>query len=261
MKNKLIIISVCLFSSIFSSFGQWNVQTGYDLGVFTNDYYDYSELLKEKEASHLLHRLNVKLEYQLKNNLLISMNSGVDFHDVKHDLLFTLESIYSGTEMKQHNRSIHHSTIQNYKIGLSVGYMYSFNDFSSISFGVNYDQFFVNRVKNQKSYHIIEYYSDFETQNSKLQFRDEKYTSMIDQNEIGNGNKFKVNNRLIIFSLSYRYQIDDFFINSSAGLSFRNNNLVGTASFIPKPQNLFLFGINFGYTLPQKSKLTSNNSQ
>lgn len=253
MRLHRILILTFITTALFS-YGQWNVQTGYDFGFFTNNYHDQSELLEEKEASHLLHRFNLGLEYQLKNNFLFSVNSGVDIHNIKHNLLFTLESIYSGTQMKQYNRSIHHSIIQNYKAGLSIGYLYSINTSSSIIIEVNYDQFFVNKINNKISSHIIEYYSDFETQNSELQLRDEKYTSMIDLNEIGYGNEFIVNNKLIIFSLNYRYQKGDFFINSSAGFSFRNNNLVKTATFIPKPQNLFLFGINLGYIFPQKDK-------
>lgn len=247
---KLLAIYI-VFNS-HAIIAQWNIQTGYDFGVFTTDYYG-SHLLNKKESSHYLHRLNAKTEYQFKNNFFLSFNSGIDYHDVQHNLQTIEGAVFDGSTMEQHSNSIHHSTLQSYRLGLSLGYRYSINNVASFLFSINYDQFFINRIKNKKSSYTVNYYSSSEVEDNILYYSGEEYRTMIDLREIGYRNKFKRANRYIIFSIGYRYQKGDFFMNPSIGFSPRNNNLVGSASVIPKQQNLFLFGINFGYTLPKKT--------
>jgi hypothetical protein len=107
-------------------------------------------------------------------------------------------------------------------------------------------------VKIKKSEYSQKYYSESD-ENNPFQSTKEQST-MIDFDEIGYRNKLSRHNQLFIFSLGYRYKFNNRFIGCSFGFSPLNKSLVRPRFFIPESQNLFLFGINFGYTFPQKNK-------
>lgn len=247
--------TVLVFLALNSCFGlgQFNVQIGYDFGFFTTDYHG-SHLLNKEDDLHRLHRLNGKLEYHFQNNLIIALDAGINVHNVRHNLLIIENAVFAGSVVEQHSISVHHSTFQAFRTGLSVGYKFDIGKTSSILFTVNYAQFFFNRVIIRQSYSAINYYLTSDVENMDPDYSFEKHTPMINLNEIGYRNKFKNQNKHIIFSLGYRYHHNDFFINPSLSFSPSNNSLVSPASVIPRTQSLFLFGVSVGYTFPQKNK-------
>lgn len=247
MKRTTSLPLILLLFVFKISFGQWNVQTGYDFGFFRTDYQG-SEALSTEEDSHNLHRINVKLEYQFKNNFLVSLNTGANIHNVSHDLKTIKNTNFDGNSVVRHRTSIHNSTLQTYRIGLSIGYNFSINNSSSVIVSVNYNQFFFNKVTNKRSLFITNYYLSSDGEKSDPIYTENEYQDMIDLDEIGYRNKFKKENKHLVFSLGYRHQIRDFFINPTLGLSLLNNSLVKPEFIIPKRQTLFLFGLNIGYT-------------
>lgn len=249
--KRIKIYYLCILLLVANmSIAQLNIQTGYDFGVFITDYYG-SEVLSKVDNSHRIHRINGKLEYQIKKSLLIGLNTSLDIHNIRHHLENKGNNVGSSSFQKE--KSIHHSKIQSNRLGLSIGYQYLLNSTSSLYFSINYDQFIINKVNIIKSEHIVERFllSDVEN-NNPYQTRRE-HRSMIDLNEIGYRNKLTKDNRHIVFSLGYRYYKGNFFVSPSISVTTKNKSLVRTF-IIPKRQNLFLFGVNFGYTFPQKNK-------
>jgi len=234
----------------YNVFGQFNVQTGYNFGFFDTKYYA-PELVGKSDNSHRINRLNGRVEYQLKKKLLIGLNTGLDFFDIRHH--FETKGDNVGVSSFKKAESIHHSRIQAYRVGLSIGYQYLFNNGSSLCFSVNYDQFFINSVKIIRSDYIKKLFSISEVENNAPYLTSVEHRTMIDLNEIGYRNEFKQDNRHIIFSLEYRYYWERFFMSSTLAISTKNKNPIRSFR-IPKRQNLFLFGINLGYTFPQKDQ-------
>ena len=234
-----------------SVFGQWNIQTGYDFGIFKVDYYS-NNVLNKSESSQHIHRLKGKLEYRIKGSFLISLNTGVDIYDIYHNLDYTRTNPASGILINE--TSIHHSRIQTYRTGFSVGYQLHLKNHHSLLLSLTYDHFFINKVNIKRSDHIKKWFLNSEEYNQNNEYLNKKeHTRMINLTEIGYKNNLIKDNRHIIFSLGYRYQNGAFFVSPSIGVTTKNRNKVRPFA-IPKRQNLFLFGINFGYTLPQKSK-------
>ncbi|PHR43960.1 MAG: hypothetical protein COA32_15610 [Fluviicola sp.] len=250
MKPIFALLLIIFISNI--SFSQWNIQAGYDFGVFTTDYHE-SHLLSKKEDSHHLHRINGRLEYQFKNNFLISLNTGVNIHEVRSELQSLKNTNFSGNSVVRNRTSINHSILQTYRVGLSIGYNFSFNDISSIFFTLNYDHFFINKITNKQSSFITNYYSTSDVENDNPLYTVNEYRAMIDLDEIGYRNKFKKENSHIIFSLGYRHQIRNFFISPSLGWSPINNSFVDPILVVPLPQTMFLFSLNLGYTFNKKN--------
>lgn len=245
------VFLIVVFSLITSHkvFCQLNIQTGYDIG-----FYDFSfngeYLLSDKKVSHFLHRTNVKLEYKFKNNFFIGLKTGLDFHDYHHELVYIREG---NDYAEMHDISKHESVIRNSNIGLSIGYIYHFNQVSSLFLMINYDQFFINNVKNTESSYVEKYYSISETEGKYLAARSEKYATMIDLEDIGYYEKLNLENRHVIFSIGYRYQFNDVFMSSSIKYSPFNRSLFGTGFITPDGnQNIFLFGLKIGYTFSKK---------
>lgn len=234
----------------YNVFGQFNVQTGYNFGFFHTKYY-VPELLSKTDNAHRINRLNLELEYQFKKKLLIGLNTGVDFNDIRHHLETKGDNV--GVSSFKIAESIHHSKIQTFRLGLSIGYQYLFKNASSLCFSVNYDQFFINSVNIIKSEYIKSLSSATEAENNAPYLTIVEHRAMIDLNEIGYRNKIKKDNRYIIFSLEYRYYWECFFVSTSMAISTKTTNPVRSFS-LPKPQNLFLFGVNIGYTFSKNSE-------
>lgn len=242
LKSSLLFFMI--FRFVFT-FGQWNVQTGYDFAPFITTGNNSSKLLGKTENSHRIHRLNGRLEYQFKNNLFLGLNSGIDFHNIQRHLETRGTSIGVSSSLKE--TSIYHVNKQTYRIGLQIGYNYSITDESSICFAIEYGQFFFNRVNIKESLFIEERFLNPEVDDPWL--RTEEHRPMTNLNDLGYGNEIKLENRNIVFSIQYRHQFNKFFISPNVGVSPWNNINFGRVG-----KTFFLFGINFGYTLPQKSK-------
>ena len=248
---KFFLFTILCFSISNTFFSQLNIQSGYDMGYYNitlDDEYD----LSKKRRLHLLHRLNLKVEYLLKSNFLIGVNTGIDIHNYQHEYTLSHEG-NNYTEIKE--VSMNESIISANRIGLSIGYQHPITNTSSLSLMVNYDQFFISRIKNKESLFIKEYYSISETEDKYLAVRSEKYATMIDLEEIGYYQKLNLKNRHLIFSIGYRYNLSDVFISSSLKFSPFNRRFVDPVFIIPNGnQNIFFFGFKIGYTFPQKDK-------
>lgn len=252
MKFFFVSIVFLVAHNCSTILGQFNIQTGYDFGFFKTDYYYSNEFLSLKDDSHQIHRLNGKIEYQFKNNLLVSLNTGIDIHDFRHHLETKGDNVGASSFIQ--SKSFHHSKIQTYRFGLSIGYQHYLNNTSILFLSISYDQFFVNSVNINRSDYIRNRFLISEVENNNPYFTSIEHRAMIDLNEIGYRNKFKTDNRHIIFSLGYRYYKGSFFISPSLAITTKNKTPVRSFGAPPKPQNLFLFGVNLGYTLPQKNK-------
>lgn len=243
LKSSLIFFMI--FRFVFT-FGQWSVQTGYDLATFVTGN-NNSELLGKIENSHIIHRLNGRLEYQFKNNFFLGLNSGIDFHNIQRHLETRGTSIGVSSTIKE--TSIYHVNKQTFRVGLQIGYNYSINNKSSFCFLIEYGQFFFNKIKIKESLFIDERFLNSELDNNNPWLRTEEHRPMTNLNELGYGNKIKVENRNIVFSIQYRHYFNKFFISPTVGVSPWNNINFGRVG-----KTFFLFGVNFCYTLPQKNK-------
>lgn len=238
--NKIIFL--CLLILAFNSSAQWNILTGYDFGSHTN-------AAAKQKGFNYLHRININNEYIFIDKITFSLNSGVDFHqiDYKYNTRMTNPSGNSSREYFYSSEI----DIQNFRLGFSLGYLFNINDASSIHCNFSYDQYFVNNVSIKESYIITNLYDvpSNEIDNNEPNSSSNEFFELIDLSRFGYKNRFLKENRNIIFSLGYRYRFDNFFISPSIGFSPRNHGFI-----LSTGQNLFLFGVNFGYTLPQKSK-------
>jgi len=247
---KLFLITIICFSISNTFFSQLNIQSGYDIGYY-DMVYNGEYLLSENEGMHHLQRINFKIEYRIKNNFLVGFRTGIDFHNYRHDILLVSEG-NNYTEIRE--QSINKSQMRSNVVGLLFGYKHPINNKSSLFLTINYNQFFISRIKNKESLFVEEYYSTLENNDNYLAAKTVSYKSMIDLDKVGYQNKLKLDNRHVMFSFGYRYQINDILISTLFKFSPFNRSLVGTGFIIPDNQNLFLFGINIGYTFPQKDQ-------
>lgn len=240
--NKVIILFLTLVLNFHLVSGQWNIQTGYDFGTFTIP-------VTQRKNFNKIHRVNLVGEYIFKNNILVNLNTGVDFH------LIDYHSTSRITDPSGNNSTESISTkdinIQNFRIGLSLGYQFKINNISSIKLNLSYDQYFVNHLVINESFRIKNSYDvpADEIDYNEPNIQTYEFSPRLDYQRFGYRNKFVIDNRNIIFSLGYRHQMDNFFVNPSLGFSPLNTGFI-----LFRRQNLFLFGINLGFTLPQKNK-------
>lgn len=243
----LLILFVCCTQNIFS---QFNLQAGYDVGFYDMTY-NSEYLLSEKKGSHLLHRAILKVEYQFKNNLLFGINTGIDFHNYRHEIMSIMEG---NTYIENHSKSIHESIFRTNRVGLSFGFKHHINNNSKLFFTLSYDQFIISSVKNKESLRIEENYLYSESSGKYLANKTESYETMINLDEIGYYQKLNLDNRHVIFSIGYRYQINEVFFSSSLKFSPFNRSFVDPIFISPTNQNIYLFNLTFGYTFSKKSE-------
>jgi len=238
LHHILIFASVC---TAFLTYGQWNVQTGYDFGTFTIP-------KTERKNFNNLHRFSLIGEHVFENKMLVNINTGIDFHRINYQTVNTTEPTndYS-EEFISHNNV----NIQNFKMGLSMGYNFIIDHTSSIKVSLLYDHYFVNRLTIKKSYSKINSYNEPANNLASNEPLSQVYefSPDIDFERFGYKNNFVLNNNNISLSVGYCYKLGRVFINSSLRFSPLNTGFV-----LFRRQNLFLFGINLGYTFPQKDK-------
>lgn len=238
--RKIFFVLFILNSSLI--FSQFNVQTGYDFGTFTIP-------ATQRKNFNNSHRVNLASEYIFTNKVLVSLNSGVDLQKIN----YTSNNIINGSDENSSTEYISESeiNIQTYRVGLSLGYQFEITPLTNILFKISYDQYFVNKVSITKGYQIKNFYTvpSNEIDNNEPIISTKEFSPNIDFQRIGFRNKFLKENRNIVFSLIYRYHINDFFISPSISFSPFNEGFV-----LFRSQNLFLFGLNLGYTFPQKNK-------
>ncbi|MGM0477911.1 MAG: hypothetical protein ACQERC_01725 [Bacteroidota bacterium] len=238
MRLHCLFILAFIFTAFFS-YGQWNVQTGYDFGTFTIP-------KTQRKNFNNLHRFSLIGEYIFSNEISVNINTGIDLHKIDYQAVNTIEptSNYS-KEFITHNNI----NIQNFKFGLSMGYNFILNNNSSIKVSLNYDHYFVNRLTIKESYSIINSYSvpTDEIESNEPLSKVHEFSPELDYERFGYKNTFVLSNNNVSLSIGYRYRLGSVFINSSIRFSPLNTGFV-----LFRRQNLFLIGVNLGYTFPQK---------
>jgi hypothetical protein len=253
-KQNIIILLILVNSLVLS--GQFNLQTGYGVGFFNSKYSIDKNVAQEKLKNHkILHRYGLTFEYRSNKNLLFALSPGIDIHQTRHNLISVTNSPPGASSPYQLlDRLLHNSTIQNYKLGLAVGYLFKINDVSFISFGVQYDHFFVNRVIIKQSIAISEFYPININSSVSPTSTVESYRDVIDFDKIGFRNRFKLDNRYVLFSVGYRLTKNRLFFHPSFVYTSASPLLVRPLYQMPFRYNLLLLNFNIGYTFPQKNK-------
>ncbi len=239
MTTKSLILFILLPLGLI---GQWNIQTGYDFGTYTIP-------VTQRKNFNNSHRVNLVNEYIFTNKVLVSLNSGIDLQKIN----YISNNRINGSNENSFTEYISENeiNIQTYRLGLSLGYQFEITPLTNILFKISYDQYFVNNVSIKKGYQTKNSYSvpSSEIDNYEPTVSTKEFSPNIDFQRIGYRNKFLKENRNLVFSLIYRYHIHDFFISPSISFSPFNEGFVLFPS-----QNLFLFGVNLGYTFPQKDQ-------
>jgi hypothetical protein len=232
----------------FVSIGQFNIQAGYDYGFFKpNLSKELEEVIKSAhfyQHNSSLHRLSLVNEYILKNKLIISVNSGIGIYNIDYKSIFRSNNLGGSSE----NISIHSSSTQTFRLGISLGYQLELNSRSSLIFKTEYDQHFVNRISIKESYNLTNLY---DVPVNEIDFVEPSYyakkilpTSFANR---GFKNKLIKENGNLIFSLRYRYLLNQNFF-ACTSFSFSPSNV----GFFNQGQHMFLLGINLGYIFPLK---------
>ena len=239
------IISILLILNSLFSLCQWGLFLGHDLG-FSKVTYHTKKPIGSIDENHKIHRFKLFGEFQFKNNIVISTNTGLDWQLINHS--YTSEGHFSGLPSRQ-TRDIK-GFIKSYRLGISLGYYFPINENNKLGVNLGYDQYFVTKFNIKQSNYIREVFDE----NNDIQIFTKEFKPLINPEAIGYKNKVIRENRHIILSLRYQYEFNKFNISPSFSFFPFNNVLWRNPAVIPKFQNVFLFGVNFGYTLPQKSK-------
>lgn len=242
--NLYKIIFCFLALNSFFVFGQWNVQLGHEYGVSKVVYHSTPQ--GEDDENNQLHRFKIVGEYQFNNGFIVALNSGVDWHVIDYE--YNTESTISGFPSTVSRNII--GTIQNYRVGFSVGYLFNISENSKIGLNLGYDQFFVNKVLIKESNYTTNIYTGSD---SEPHISSQEFQPLINLEEIGYQNKLRKKNKNLVFSLSYRFKMANFFISPSIVYSPFSRLLWSNPAVIPKSQHIYLFGLNIGYTFPQKN--------
>lgn len=240
---KILLCFLALNS--FVVFGQWNVQLGHEYGFAK---VAYSSTPKgEDDENNRLHRFKIVGEYEFNSGFVVALNSGVDWHVIDYE--YTTEDNISGFPSTVSRNLI--GTIQNYRIGFSLGYFFNISKNSKIGLNLSYDQFFVNDVLIKESNYTRTLHDE---SNNQTNISIQEFKPLINLDEIGHQNKLRKENKNLVFSISYRYTINDFFISPSLIFSPFSRVLWNNPAVNPKWQNIYLFGLNLGYTFPSKNQ-------
>ena len=248
MRNISFEIALVFILSCFDVFGQWNLQTGYDFGFIT------------KQKNRYAQRISFIPEYIPENNSLFSFSIGKDFY-YRNTSGSSSNSYGIGTicEKRTSHYKVNYSV---YNTSFSLGYQFEISDKSRVIAKLSAEGYVFNRVKIDKSIQKTMRYND--GCNEISGDPDITTTSFIDHSNSYNNRFGKKGNRdfifpLLTFSLEYRINIDPIDLIFHLGASPERNNLYKNDRVIRG--NYIFTGLRLGYTLPQKSKLTSNNSQ
>ncbi|PHR43956.1 MAG: hypothetical protein COA32_15590 [Fluviicola sp.] len=248
MNLNLKILILFILNS-YLNFGQFNIQSGYDLGAMK--FQDNSPNIKMNSKWDFVNRCNLIGEYTLKNNFLFSINTGIDFHNILHDQERIVSNSIGGTDVYGGRFE---SNIQTFRLGFSIGYKWRVRKLSALVFKVNFHQFFINQIK---ILHMESTFEEYDVPKDEIDNHSPLYSTSeldnrLDYNKIGYRNKWVKENSNMNISIEYRYTFKSKYqIIIFTGYSPFDQRIYPTTS---KKRNLFMFGLRLGYTLPQKNK-------
>jgi hypothetical protein len=236
LKSKPLVFIFCLFCSGLS-FGQWNMQAGYDFGTFRIPQ-------TGQKGFNFVHRSNISGEYIFPSNIMLSLNFGYDMHKI--DYFFSYETnhpTYIGSFEYIYRYDM---KVKSFKTGLSLGYNLELGEASNVQFRASFDGFIVsnvsvNMLNSQKWAYDV--YTEQIDDNQPVSTKVEHDPNQIDMEKI------RTANRYFIFSLHYKYEYKNYFISPHVGFSPLNRGFI-----LSEGQNLYLAGLRLGYTFSKKDK-------
>ena len=243
------ILLNCLYT-----FGQWNIQTGYDFGVirFPNLPELIGQDINRKTNFNFLHRYNLLGEYKSPNNLVTSLNFGFDNYRNKFD--YTTTSTFEGGCKKRTNINEYFATINTLRFDFSLGYAFNLSNKSSIVLKGNYGLFIIANHKIFKSSRVV-----IEVNNcmNYIETQDNVMLDFINLNQ-KYGDGLKIGWNQVSISAEYRYKINHLSLNAYTAFSpmFDKEFIASTTG---NSKNLiFILGLRIGYTLQSKNKENEN---
>lgn len=253
---KILQVTILLLLSSYFTLGQFNIQTGYDIGIvkfpdlLNNDDYDLNanvDFSRETNFNYL-HRYNFLGEYKFTNNLVTSLNFGFDNYRNKFDITSTQTS-QEGCVVKT-RKNEYYALVNTLRLEISLGYAFEFSNKSSIILKGNYGLFIIanHKILNSSRTTIEE--------NKCMNYTIIKDNVMLNFLNINQkyGDGIKVGWNQVSISAEYRYKINHLSLNIYSAFSpmLEKEFIVGTTG---NSNNLiFLLGLRLGYTLQSKNQ-------
>lgn len=244
------IVVFIVFINCLGSFGQWNIQTGYDIGVIR--FPSLPELIgkdiNRKTDFNFLHRYNLLGEYKLSNNMVTSLTFGFDNFRNKFD--FTTTEVSEASCIEKVSKNEYFAIVNTLRFDLSLGYSFKLSNKSNIVLKGNYGMFIIanHKIFNSTRTTIEE--------NKCLNYTEIRNNVMLDFLNVNHkyGEGIKTGWNQVSISAEYRYKIKDFNVNVYSAFSpmLDKEFIVSTTGY--SKNLIFILGLRLGYTLPQKNK-------
>ena len=226
-------------------FGQWNIQTGYDFGTMKLPSNSPNVTINSKWD--FVQRLNLIGEYSFRNNILLSIDSGTDFHNILRDQQRTTSNSTGGMTIYSGRFD---ARIQTFRIGLGIGYAFNISDDSKIAIKLNMQHFFVNSIR-LIEWSLIKTVYNGQSTNQPISV-EKVLPNPLNYDKIGLRNKWVNENNIGYLSIEYRYRLSNILsLNTFFGYTPFDKRIYPRTSI---SRNSFILGLRLGYTLPQKSK-------
>lgn len=251
---KILPVTILLLLSSYFTFGQFNIQTGYDIGIIK--FPKFPELLGEdisrKTNFNYLHRYNFIGEYKFSNNLVTSLNFGYDNYRNKFD--YTVKQTSEGGCVERTNINEYYALVNTLRFDLSLGYALELSNKTSIVLKANYGLFIIANHKILKSSRIII------EENNCMNYIETKDNVMLDFINLNQkyGDGLKIGWNQVSISAEFRYKINHLSLNAYTAFSpmFDKEFIASTTG---NSKNLiFILGLRLGYNLQSKNKENEN---
>lgn len=232
--NPLRLAILLLISNM--SFGQINIQTGYDFGL----------VKFRSDRDNNLHRFNFNIEYKFKKNIILGINTGYDVHRVKYN---------SDTQSEEETCDIrtidYDAKAKTQRVELSLGYNFEINKKSSIRPKISFGYFWLQDVNILRSTITDEIYpGDCSTADGPVT-SNSKFSDVVKFRSIhyNDGSKY---DKIATLSLEYQYRINNFSLVSHIGFSpFEKRDFVIAGGYY---SNYYMIGLRLSYAFSQKTK-------
>jgi hypothetical protein len=237
--NKILIflIPLCCFNVI----SQWSIQVGYDYGLIQLEK-TTSFTTEDKLDWNVLHRFSTNTEYILSSNFLFSLDLGIDSYSER------IESV--NTQSNTVERRLYNAQINTFRNQLSLGYLYEINENNSLVFKLSSGIFSIRDVKIYESSFEKTIFEDNTHKGSPIYYSKEHKDKTDFREVYGYKETYFSGYNILQTSLEYKYKVKDWSFNLFLGYTPFQKQII--QRFINN--NLFLFGLRLGYTLPQKNK-------
>jgi hypothetical protein len=264
MKKKYQLFVIFVWVLGFS-FGQFNVQTGYDFGLlkFPKPYAPgnlSTEINREFNREidcNTFHRFSIIGEYILKSNWVLSSNFGYDLYQTKaKSQLINVNTNNNICLIEDIKYNAHVSTV---RFDLSFGYRVSLSEKSELAFKGHYGLFMVHnhRIFESEKFVRHEICSEQTVISSDLQMVD-----FVDMNKLfGDDGEMKIRLNQFSVSVEYRYQMQQIKLNTFLGFGPMQREFTINGSGTGADNFLFMLGLRIGYELPSSKDKNKTNEK